>query len=363
MNILFVIEALTVGGAEQVLITLANELSHEHQVSVLCLSQKGELAKNLSTNIQLIVLDKKIGLDLSLPKKINRVVSEIKPDVINSHLWVANLWTRLSLFFRTKPRIIITEHSRDDWKPWHYRQIDRCLSIRHKTLVAVSEDIANYYRDLKLFHSPIHVIHNGIQTALYQQGDADKIRHELQLSPQSILIGSVGRLAPEKNQARLIKAFSKLKVRLPESKLILVGDGSEKKHLMALSKELNVDDDTLFLGQRVDTADLLAAFDVFVLSSNREGFPMTALEAQTAGTPVVLTDVGGNREAILKHEDGSLAAGLICVPSSDALAESLLCILKDKEKLKQKADFAHKNAPHEFEASLMAMRYLSQFSA
>jgi hypothetical protein len=168
-KIAFTIEELSVGGAEKMLVAMANDLAAmEWQVHVVCLRAVGELATNLDDRVLLSVLDKKPGADFSLLWKLNRRLSEINPICVNSHLCVANTWTRMALAFSPIP-VVVTEHSRDTWKPGYYRKIDRLLSYCTAALVAVSGDTADFYENtIGVNKSLIKVINNGVDNHLYQ---------------------------------------------------------------------------------------------------------------------------------------------------------------------------------------------------
>jgi len=127
-TVAFSIEALTVGGAEQMLVAMANQFAADGwQVHMLCLTKAGELAEQLDASVTLHILDKKPGVDTTLPKKIRKLIELIEPDAINSHLWTANLWMRVALY-RTQYKVFATEHSRDFWKSWYHRLLDRVLT-------------------------------------------------------------------------------------------------------------------------------------------------------------------------------------------------------------------------------------------
>ena len=210
-RLVFVIEALTVGGAEQMLVAMANQLQNRGwECHMACLTLAGDLAERLDPNVHLHVLDKKPGVDFALAKRLRKLVNTVNPVALNSHLWTANLWTRLALI-GTGRRIIVTEHSRDTWKPAHYRLIDRLLAPFTYRLVAVSNDTAGFYiEQIKIAASKVVVINNGIDTSRYSP-DADPgsevkdIRRALAPDNQ-LLIGTVGRMIDAKNHKRLVKA-------------------------------------------------------------------------------------------------------------------------------------------------------------
>lgn len=372
-RVVFVIEALTVGGAEQMVIGLANrcrELGWD--VHVVCLTAPGELVTRLSERIEVHVLDKRPRIDPFLPWRLRRLIRRLRPRAINSHLWVANFWTRASLVGFGVP-IIASEHSRDSWKPPLYRVLDRCLVPFTHALVAVSEDTARFYRnEIGIDGDLIRVINNGVDTARYADCDGRALR-ALWAPEGQRLIGSVGRLVEAKNQARLLDMMARLVADgLTDVRLVIVGEGPERAALERRVHALGLAEHVTLAGQRDDVPDALAAFDVFVLSSDREGHPLTALEAQSAGTPVVLTDVGGAAEAIAGErgagedeavDGGGRCGGLLVEPDADALATAVRRLLDAPALRARMGAFAREHALEHFDRERTVDAYVALFES
>lgn len=358
-SVAFCIEALTVGGAEQMLVAMANEfVTRGWQVHMVCLTARGELADRLSTDVTLHVLGKRPGADWRLPGKLRKLIKRLQPDVVNSHLWVANLWVRLSLVGSGIP-VIATEHSRDTWKPRHYRWLDQRLVTVTHTLVAVSADTADFYRrDIGVPDAKLMVINNGVDTQRYAAGDGKRVRSEW-ASEAEFLVGTVGRLVPAKNHLRLLDMVGQLQEQVTGLRLVIVGDGPEHQAIEQAIDELGLDELVTLAGARSDIPDVLAALDVFVLSSDREGHPLTALEAQAAGTPVVLTRAGGSADAIACADDQ--AGGYLVEKDAQALAEAVTRLANDSELRSGMADFAQSHALAHFDKAQMVDSYEQLF--
>jgi len=277
--LVFVIEALTVGGAEQMLIAMANRFSERgYPVHVVCLSQWGELVDSLNPKIERHLLDKKLGMDPKLPGRIRRLIKSIKPAAVNSHLFTANFWTRLSLI-GTGTRIVVTEHSRDAWKGFFYRTIDRVFIHTCHKLVAVSNDTAKFYTDdVKVKATKVGVINNGIETAVYSNGDGQSLRQQwledyvdASEREQCVFVGIVGRLVDAKNHGRLVEAAAQWKETAPHIRTLIVGDGPLADDIDQDIQKYQLNKHVFRLGSRRDVPDILSALDIFVLSSDREG--------------------------------------------------------------------------------------------
>jgi len=171
--------------------------------------------------------------------------------------------------------------------------------------------------------SRICTVHNGIDFRPHLEADGRKARRELGFKDSDLLVGSVGRLAPQKGFVHLVRAMPLLLAEVPAAQLILAGEGPLLTELEAEARQSGVGDRIHFLGFRRDVPELLAACDVFALPSLWEGLSISLLEALAAGRPIVATDIDGNREAI---EDGKTA---LMVPAADpaGLAAALKEIL------------------------------------
>jgi len=369
-RVVFVIEALTVGGAEHMLVAMANRMQKlGWDCSVVCLTMAGELAENLGDGINLQVLDKKPGTDFSLPGRLRKCIKSIDPVAVNCHLWTANTWTRLSLI-KSGYRVIATEHSRDTWKGPHYRFIDRLLSHAMFRMVAVSGDTADFYKtEIGIAEKLVTVINNGIDTEKFRTADGSKVRAEL-ATENEVLVGTVGRMISAKNHPRLVQAIALLRNEYPDLRLVFVGDGPERKPLEAAIEEAGIADITTLTGTRHDVPQIFKALDIFVLSSDREGHPLTALEAQAAGTPVVLTNAGGSSDAIVRleqlsdesNESRPQAAGLLVEKSTESLADGIRALLDDKEQLQAMAKLGLEEAQRQFDEDVMVDKYIALFT-
>lgn len=166
----------------------------------------------------------------------------------------------------------------------------------------------------------IQTLYNRIDSAQLrlEQLSTTEARNALGLPQDAYIIGNVGRLHPDKDQATLIRGFALAREKLPaKSLLVILGTGELANDLKALSTQLAVDQSVLFLGQIPDARRYFRAFDVFALSSDHEPFGMVLLEAMAADLPIIATDCGGAREIVTGHGQ------LFPLGDSEKLAECL----------------------------------------
>ncbi len=178
----------------------------------------------------------------------------------------------------------------------------RMLSTWVKEYTCVSRDMEIWLKEKIKVKRPLTQIYNGIDTrAFAPDGSSTKNRSQFGLTGKDIVIGVVGRLDPIKNHALLFKVFEEINNENPDVKLLVVGDGPERKNLEHLAGN-----GVQFLGNRADVPDILRMMDIFTLPSINEGISNTILEAMATGLPVVATDVGGNPEIIDDGQTGQL---------------------------------------------------------
>ncbi len=206
-----------------------------------------------------------------------------------------------------------------------FRLAERTMARLSDRLVAVSADTARRSLDMGLGRpSQYCVIHNGIDLARFVGWEGPR---PAGLPAGAAVIGAVGTLTAEKSLDVLLAAAARLRARLPEMHLVLVGDGPLRRRLETQAAVLGLGPRVQFTGLVADVRPWLGHVDVLVTPSRREGLPMVLLEALAMRRPVVATRVGGIPEII---EDG---ANGILVPPGDAaaLAEALLRLLADRE--------------------------------
>jgi glycosyltransferase involved in cell wall biosynthesis len=169
------------------------------------------------------------------------------------------------------------------------------------------------------------------------------------------LIGNVARLDKVKDQAGLLLAFKQLQEQNGggDCRLIMVGDGSERAELQYRINQLGLTKSVRLLGNRTDVPELLAACDVFVLSSIAEGMPITVLEAMAAGLPVVVTDVGGMASVVQAGVNGAL----VPARNPDALAQALAEYATDETLRRRHGDAGRARALARFGLDKMVTAY------
>ena len=308
MHVVQVVFSLDVGGQERVVLDLARGLiARGHRATVISLSEGGTLRPQFA-GIPIETIAAPPGLSPSVALRLAAAFHRLRPDVVHTHNRTPRIYGGLAARMARVPRVIHTKHNGKDGGV-----AVRVLSHLYDSYIAVSDDTAHVARDVE--HVPdrrLHVIANGIDVDGYTRdpGARARIRGELGVGDDVCLIGTVGRLVPEKNYELLLAAVRG--VLDDRVRLAFVGDGPESAALHAAADPA-IRDRVYWLGVRHDIPALLSAFDVFALSSRTEGLPLSVLEAMASQLPVVATAVGG--VAKLVHDGVS---GVLVTPGDVA---------------------------------------------
>lgn len=189
-----------------------------------------------------------------------------------------------------------------------YRRLDLMIMRRLDGLIAVSHATKAEMVAGGVPADHITVIHNAIDTfAWAPDRGTDSFRTELKLDDAFPVIGYVGRINQEKDLDSWLRAAAMVAKKHPAAKFILVGDGrgdNTQSQLEQLAKSLGIERNVVFPGYRSSLQSVYSAFDIFMLSSRREGLPNCILEAMAMGLPVVTTDVAGAKELVKDGETG-----------------------------------------------------------
>ncbi|EHK2853232.1 glycosyltransferase [Vibrio parahaemolyticus] len=292
MNILFVVTGLGMGGAENLVINLADfYVDKGHSVTVVYLT--GDIVLRPNSKKVTIVSLEMVGYKdvISAYIKLRRLISNLNPDVIHSHMVHANLLSRLVNVFPIGPKLVCTAHSTNEGghtRMLAYRFTDRFCDM----FTNVSHEAADAFIKIGAARKGRMIaIPNGINTNVFCPRYSPNRHNKIRLI-------AVGRLCKEKDYPNLLRAISKLKTLYPQIHLKIVGDGTLKSELKALVNTLKIKGHVTFLGTRKDVAELISDSDIFVLSSEFEGFGLAVAEAMACEKVVVATDCGGVREVV-----------------------------------------------------------------
>ncbi len=340
--IIHVINSLEIGGAENMLLkTLPLLNSGEFEQIVVTLFRPGDLAPEFRRR-GITVID--IGLrnlaDIHALRNLVHRVSELQPGLVITYLFHASLVGRLYLQQRISAPVIPFLRSTYNYPRYlSARLFERATKGLVGHYFANSEAVRDYYvENIGVKSRDITVIHNGIDTSIYERVGTTKVLSELQLPKGRMVISCIANLAVNKGHAYLLEAFEGIYQDYPDSYLLIVGEGQERRNLEHQVEAYQSKNNIRFLGRRTDIPEILAITDIFVLPTLFEGLSNAILEAMAAQCTVVTTDIPENRVMINSEETGLL------VPTKNVtrLKEAILELIRDKLKRQKLGQNAHK---------------------
>ncbi len=346
------------GGGEMVAAQLAERLDRVRFRSVVfCLQEPGWVARDLeSRGLKVVVFDAGEGVKPALVGRLWRALRRERVDVVHCHNTMPLLYGGMAAEgpFRRRPALLMTKHGMTFWRGWRQGTVARAL-LRRASVVAVSGEIRSaLVGGAWAGAGQVRTILNGIDPERYRPGEGrDATRRELGWPADEFVAGLVARLSPEKDHATLLRAAARLRESAPRAHLAVIGDGPLRQALEAQASELRLEGYCRFLGEREDVPRLLAGLDAFVLSSTREGTPLTLLEAMAAEVPTVTTAVGGMPDVVLDGETGLL------VPPGDheALAAALARLAVDAAERRRMGRAGRRRVVEQYSLDRMAREY------
>jgi glycosyltransferase involved in cell wall biosynthesis len=325
---------MAVAGAEVLVHDFVTRAQPGLEQSIVTLDDLGPLGEALrARGLRVECVGRRAGVDPGLPFRLSRALARMQADVVHAHQYTPYFYSALACrMLPRRPGLIFTEHGRhvpDRRRPkrvlfnqlalsWTTRVTAVCAYV--KRLLVANEGIAA---------DRIEVVYNGVDATRFRATtDGTAMRRALGLNPATPLVACIARFHPVKDHPTLLRGFARTVRRVPEARLLLVGAGPGESALRALVEELRLVDRVLFTGVREDIPALLAACDLFAMTSLSEGTSVTLLEAMLSARAAVVTEVGGNPEIVSDGQTGLL------VPCGDAEAagEAMAALLLDRER-------------------------------
>lgn len=319
-------ETLLIGGKHEIGETDSMHVLEQYEIEPLLINEMQRIPSLKS--------------DRAAYKKIKQIIQEFKPDIVHTHAAKAGALGRRAAFACKVPVVVHTFHGHvfhsyfGKVKTLIFKIIERRLAKKSDGIIAISE---LQKHELSEIHnicpaSKIKVIPLGFDLEKFHTGKTEKrkrTREKFKLSEDEIGIAIIGRLAPIKNHDLFLNVVEKiLETTSKKVRFFIVGDGEEKEKIT-----LRVDEINKQFGNKIemtswikDIGEFNAGMDVICLTSDNEGTPVSLIEAQAGGIPVISTDVGGVRDIVLDGETGWV------VPKNNIslFAEKLLLLVENE---------------------------------
>lgn len=333
VKVLHILDSLNRGGAETMALDVGRNAKANGLDLTFVATGGGDLEEEFRhSGVDFIRLHRRRSLDFGLVAQIRQIIIERNIQVVHSHQPVE----ALHLYFATRgltTKRVLTLHG---VYPGAKNELAlRFVLPRTHGRVVISGDLLGWMgkkRGLATDHN-FFVISNGVDVKRLRSSGRG-LRDELGLAAESVLIGMIANFSPvaQKDQMTVCKALPRLFAAAPRAHFLFVGGRSETApHLfddcLEYCRQKQIDERVHFLGKRSDVADVLNSLDVFVLSSRREGSPISVIEAMMMGLPSVLSDIGALREL----SNNARYAILFRSGDGEDLAEKLIALVDNSE--------------------------------
>jgi sugar transferase (PEP-CTERM/EpsH1 system associated) len=307
--VLHVIHHLVIGGMENGLVNLINRMPQEYlRHAVACIEDYSDFRQRITrADTEVVALHRSKTGVWTMRKELFQLCRSMQPRVVHSRN-LSGLDVLAPARLAGVRHCIHGEHGWDvgdlDGRRWRPAMLRRIHSPLVERYVVVSKDLERYLvRRVGIAAGRISQIYNGVDTERFAprpSGAIDGLPAEF-AEQDTLVIGTVGRIQPVKDQVTLLKAFAELVQSYARLRLAVIGDGPLLGDLRRFAETLGIAKLTWLPGAIGNIPDALRRFDVFVLPSLSEGISNTVLEAMASGVPVVATAAGGNLEIV---EDG-----------------------------------------------------------
>lgn len=356
-KVFFVIPTLHGGGAERVMVNILRYIDRsKFKPNLVLFVKKGELLSEIPQDVRLLVLNSR----WLVPVKLAGLLRKERPDAVVSFMWYANLIILITkMFSGINCKLAASERSTFlGSNEGRVVEFFRRLAARYfypmaDAVIVNSKNMGAQLKQLfKIVPEKIKVIYNPIDLQEVKQFSGEEIEHLRYMNDMPVIVG-IGRLSREKGFDYLINAVHILKRDGVNCRLIMLGNGTEKKKLKDLASKLQIHDRVDFPGFQKNPYKYLSKAAVFVLSSLYEGFPNALLEALALGVPSIATRCSTGPEEIIT--DG--VNGILVPPADDRkLADAIKRLLLD-EGLRKRLGEAGKKRAEDFRVEKIIKQY------
>lgn len=343
-EILQLINSFHQGGSERQAVQLARLLagSNRHRLRVACLERRGVL---LDEALQL-------GLpeipeypltsfyDANAVRQLRRFAAylrEHRVEVVHTHDFYTNVFGMAAATLARVPVRIASRRETSGMRSRAQKKIERSVYRLAHTIVANAEAVRRVLIDEGVSDEKIFTVYNGLDLERLTpkaDGGRESLLRLFNLPHEETrrFVTIVANLRHDvKDHPTFLRAARRVRAAVPDAAFVVAGEGELTQPMRSLAAQLEIEHDVFFTGRCKDVAALLAVSDVCVLSSRAEGFSNAILEYMAAARPVVATDVGGAREAIVEGETGFLVAA----GDDEAMAERIIRLLREPEKARR----------------------------
>jgi glycosyltransferase involved in cell wall biosynthesis len=334
-RILMLIKGLGVGGAERLLEAALPHLDrdrYDYRVAYLLPWKTALVPAFVAADVPVHELAMRVAGD---PRVLGRLVALLRRervDVVHAHLPIAGVLGRLAARLAGVRRVVYTEHNVPARYVFPTRLLNRATYRMNDVVIAVSDEVRRAIEPYARGRPQIVTVHNAVDASALAAIPVEReaVRREFGFPADAPVVVTVGNLTPKKGHTYLLAAAAQVLAAHPGVRFVIVGQGPLADDLRAEASRHRLNGRLVFAGFRSDAVRIVAASDIFVLSSLHEGLPVSLLEAMALGKPSVVTRVGGIPE--VADERSSV---IIDPQNAEILAEAISTLLVSADRRTQ----------------------------
>ncbi|MCG6201301.1 glycosyltransferase [Psychromonas antarctica] len=361
IKVLIVISNMEFGGAQRQIVELVNNVDQEKfEIHVCSLSEYAPLAEQFNDGVYFSIVDKKKKFDFSVVTQLSHMIKKYSIDIIHSYLFDAEIACRLAAFISFSGVKVIGSERNTNYNLRIHQKIAIALTKYFVDIIIANSTTGAIFNSKlsRLTIDKYRVIYNGVNTEKFTLKNKNETKKNLNLPLNNQIIGMFASFKNQKNHPLLLQAFSEILPKHPNTTLLLVGDklhggmhGSDDYNRLIhnMITDLNLHDNCVCLGNRVDVENIYPACDFTVLPSLYEGTPNVLLESMACGKPVIATDVSDNAKIITNNING-----LLIESENKAQLKNALIIMLDEHNIEKMTTEARSSIMNRFSSKILA---------
>lgn len=303
-------------------------------------AQNPFLKAAMERDLKIFPIHESCSIDPTIIFQIMRIIEKEKINIIHTHE-VRSDMVGLIIGKMYRIPVVATLHGwiQNGFKDKLFTKADKSILRFFDHIICVSEKMKEEVLRLGIKEGKVTVLHNALDMESFRRNPNDRsFRSEIGVGNETLLVGNIGRLSPEKGQSDFILAASAVLKKRKDVRFILIGKGDDESRLRELARDLGILNDIIFAGYMTNMVSIYNSLDLVVQSSYTEGMPNVILESLAMEVPVIATDVGGTSEAVINKETGVLSQP----KRPEAMAANILNFVEDKKAFQRMAQKGRK---------------------
>lgn len=327
-------------GGQQQVFYLHEALIKQGYKSVLACNVSSELSKKcLEKSLPFLKVKMRGEWDIFASYKLANYCKKNNINILQAHSAHALSIALIAKLFYSQVKLIGVRRVDFHIKKNFFSQL-KYNNTRIDKIVCISEFIKKILIEDGVEEEKLYTIRSGTDINKFSKAESSiELKRKLSIEEEDIVLGTVAAFAGHKDYPNLINAFKLISQQKQNVKLCLIGDGPLKKNIENMVNELKLNEDIIFCGFQEDVGQYLKMFDIFILSSKKEGLGTSLIDALSIGLPIVASESGGIPEIIDNGNNGILVEP----KNSKRLAEAIINLIDDKEKRKGLSEKALKS--------------------